>query len=96
MELTKKQAIFLVVICLMANKVQRLPSLISSSIGRHGWLAFLVMGVLDIIFLMVMLRFNKKANNRPTYQICEKAGGKVYAKFIFFLIFLSAFSLISL
>jgi len=85
MELTKKQAIFLIVICLMANKVQRLPSLISSSIGRHGWLAFLVMGILDILFLLVMLNFNKRAKNRTTYQICEKAGGKWYAKLIFFI-----------
>lgn len=83
MELTKKQAIFLILICLIANKMQRLPSLISSNVGRHGWLAFLVMGVLDILFLLLTLSFNKKAKMRTTYEICESAGGKVYAKIIF-------------
>ena len=85
MELTKRQAIFLILICLAANKMQRLPSLISTSIGRHGWLAFLVMGILDILFLILTLSFNKKAKNKTTYEVCEKAGGKFYAKIIFIL-----------
>jgi len=83
MELTKKQAIYLLTICLVANKVQRLPSLISSFVGRHGWLAFLIMGSLDILFLFFALSFNKKAKKRTTYQICEQAGGGLYAKLIF-------------
>ena len=83
MELTKRQAIFLILICLVANKMQRLPSLISSNIGRHGWLAFLVMGILDIVFLIITLSFNKKARGKTTYQICENVGGNIYAKFIF-------------
>lgn len=83
MELTKRQAVFLIIICLVANKMQRLPSLISTNVGRHGWLAFLVMGTLDSLFLLLALRFNKKAKNHTTYQICEKAGGKIYAKIIF-------------
>lgn len=86
MELTKKQAIFIILICLTANKVQRLPSLISSNIGRHGWLAFLVMGALDILFLILTLKFNSKAKNKTTYQICEEAGGKLYAKLVFILL----------
>ena len=86
MELTKKQTIFLLCICLAANKVQRLPSLISTNIARHGWLAFLVMGVLDILFLILTLCFNKKAKNRTTYEICENAGGKVYAKIMFIIL----------
>ena len=86
MELTKRQAIFLILICLAANKMQRLPSLISTSIGRHGWLAFLVMGTLDILFLILTLSFNKKAKNKTTYEVCEKAGGKWYAKIIFIII----------
>jgi len=80
MELTKRQAIFLVIICLMANKVQRLPSLISTAVGRHGWLAFAVMGFIDIVFLIVTLNFNKKAKGLTTYEVCEKAGGKWFAK----------------
>lgn len=86
MELTKRQAIFLIIICLMANKVQRLPSLISTAVGRHGWLAFLTMGLIDIVFLIVTLKFNQKANDQTTYQVCEKAGGKWYAKLIYIML----------
>lgn len=85
MELTKRQALFLITICLTVNKVQRLPSLISSNLGRHGFLFFLLMGCVDILFLLLALWFNKKSNGRTTYQMCENAGGKFFAKLIFIL-----------
>ena len=89
MDLTKRQALFLIIICLSVNKVQRLPSLISTNIGRHGWLVFLIMGFIDVIFLLLALWFNKKAGGCSTYEICEKAGGKLFAKIIclFFVVF---------
>lgn len=86
MELTKRQALFLIVICLMANKVQRLPSLISSSVGRHGWLVFLLMGIVDVIFLLLVLLFNKKTGSDTTYQTCQRTGGKWFAKVIYVLL----------
>ena len=55
MVLTNRQSLFLLVICLMANKVQRLPSLISTSVGRHGWLIYLALGIIDVIFLHTQL-----------------------------------------
>ena len=83
MQVTKRQALFILTLCFLANKVQRLPSLVSANLGRHGWLFFLILGVTDIIFLLFALWFNKLAKNRTTYQICKKATGSVVAKVIF-------------
>ena len=85
MEITKRQALFLMVICLMANKVQRLPSLVASNVGRHGWLVFLGVGVIDVLLLLLALLFNKKCKNQTVYQICENAGGKWFSKIIYVL-----------
>ena len=85
MELTKRQTLFLVIICFLVIKVQRLPSLIATNMGRHGWLVLLVMGVIDVLFLLATLLFNKKAKNLTTYEVCEKAGSKWFAKVVYIL-----------
>lgn len=82
MSITKKQALFLLVISLLVNKVQRLPSLISANIGRHGYLVFLIVGAIDVLFLLLALLFNKQANNKTTYEVCQTAGGNIFAKII--------------
>ena len=41
MELSGRQSIYLLVICSLAIKVQTLPSMIASNLGRFGWLYFL-------------------------------------------------------
>ena len=81
-ELTKRQALFLLVVCFIANKAQRLPSFIATSIGRHGWLVTLILGMLDVVMLFVMLWTNKVANGKTCYDMCKNAGGKWFAKFI--------------
>ena len=85
MELTKRQVLFLLTISFVVIKVQRLPSLIATNVGRHGWLIFLLLGIIDVLFLCLALIFNKYAKNRTTYEICEQAGSKWYAKFIYLL-----------
>ena len=85
MELNKKQAIVLVILCTLSNKVQRLPSLLATNLGRHGWLVFLIMGGIDLLFLIIALWFNYLAKNKTTYEICKNAGGSFFAKAIFVL-----------
>lgn len=79
-ELTKKQAMFLLVICFVANKAQRLPSLISANVGRHGWIVNLILGGIEILFLSLMLFTNKFANGKTCNEMCENVGGKWLAK----------------
>lgn len=80
--LTKRQALYLVTICFLANKTQRLPGLISSTVGRNGWLVILILGLLDVAFLSLTLLVNKINNKRTLYGMCEVAGGKVFASFV--------------
>lgn len=81
MQLTKRQVIFLTTICLLASKVQRLPSLISTPLGRHGYLVFLIMGAIDTLMLMVCLWFNRLAGKgQTTYDLLKSAGGSWLAK----------------
>lgn len=81
-ELTKRQALFLIVICFVANKAQRLPGFIATNIGRHGWLVTLILGMLDALMLCVMLWTNRVSNGKTCYDMCRSAGGKWFAKFI--------------
>lgn len=83
MELTKRQACYLLLICLFASKVQRLPSLIASANGRHGYLVFLILGFIDVLMLLLCLLFNKLANKSTTYLVLQKSGGAWYAKSIY-------------
>ena len=86
MELTKRQTIFILITSLFANKVQRLPSLTASHLGRHGYLFFLVMGLIDTLMLLVCLGFNKLAGHRTsTYILLEKTGSAWFSKPIFIL-----------
>ena len=50
-ELTKRQAMILLIICFVANKAQRLPSFIAANMGRHGWLVTLILGLIDVLML---------------------------------------------
>lgn len=83
-ELTKRQAMFLLIICFVANKAQRLPSFIASNMGRHGWLVTLILGFVDVLVLFVMLWTNRVSRGRTCYDMCKNAGGKWFAKFIVF------------
>ena len=80
--LTKRQVLMLLTICFIANKTQRLPSLIASNMGRNGWLVLVIMGLLDVAFLSITLLVNKMNNGRTCYGMCQRAGGAFFAKFI--------------
>lgn len=85
MALTKRQSLFLLLICFLVIKVQRLPSLIATNVGRHGWLVLLILGGVDVLFLLLVLLFNKKAGDKTTYEVCERVGSKWLAKIIYIL-----------
>lgn len=83
-DLTRFQAVCLLTICFVANKTQRLPSLISANVGRHGWIVNLVLGGIELLMLCLFLFASKFSGGRTCYKLCENAGGKWFAKFIVF------------
>ena len=82
MELSGRQSIYLLVICSLAIKVQTLPSMIASNLGRFGWLYFLILAIIDILFILLALYINKIGNGKTLYEVLSETIGKVGAKFI--------------
>lgn len=93
MSLTKRQACFLILVCLVSNKLQRLPNFIATNVHRNGYFVFLILGTIDILMMCLILITNKRSKHRDVYQICQRAGGNVFAKIIMFM--LSIFFFIS-
>ncbi len=88
--INRHQAIILVIICVLATKLQRLPSIISYSVGRDGWFVLLILGILDLIYLMISLWFFNRHNQTSNlYEVLVKSGGKFFAKL--FLLFLATY-----
>ena len=79
-QLTKRQVLFLIIITTLANKTQRLPSLISAQIGRHGWIVFIVLGLIDTLFVSLALLANKHGKGRTCYDLCKRTCGTFVAK----------------
>lgn len=84
MTISKRQSCFLLFICLIANKLQRLPNFIATNVHRNGYFVFLILGGIDILFMLLALNVNKKSKGRNIYEICNHAGGKFFAKTIMF------------
>lgn len=82
MELTERQSIYLLIICSLATKVQTLPSLIAGDLGRFGWLYFLVLGVIDVLFVLLALYINNMANGKTLYEMLEVTIGRLGAKIV--------------
>lgn len=91
MIISKRQACFLLFICLIANKLQRLPNFIATNVHRNGYFVFLILGAIDVLFMFLALYVNKKSKGRNIYEICNRAGGKVFAKSIMVLLALFFF-----
>lgn len=84
-QLTKRQALFILIICFVANKTQRLPCLISANLGRFGWLVTLLFGMIEVIMLCLFLFTNRLAQGRTCYQLCRQTTGTIGAKIIMIL-----------
>lgn len=96
MELTGRQATFLVIICSLATKMQRLPCLIASDLGRFGYLYFLFLGLIDLLFIFIALWIGKLAGGRTLYEVLEERVSKTVAKIISFILFVYFFAQIIL
>ncbi len=85
-QLTKRQVLFLVIITTLANKTQRLPSLISAQLGRHGWLVFVILGLIDVGFVSLALLANKINKSKTCYELCKQTCGIFIAKVVVFVL----------
>ena len=92
-KLTNKQTIYLLLICLIGTKFQRLPSFLSDIAGKGFWVALLIYMIIDGFFLLLTLRILRLGNGATLYNIIENTIGKVFAKIIFVILGIYFFAL---
>ncbi|MCR5553151.1 MAG: spore germination protein [bacterium] len=85
---SKRQAILIVLIVLIATKFERLPSLISLTLMQDGIILLIVLGILDVLFLGFALNFFNEFNDRgDLYNLASESWGKGGAKVLYFILF---------
>ena len=84
-DITKKQAVYLLLICLIGTKFQRLPSFLSDVAGKGFWIVVFIYLLIDGLFLLLSLKIINLGNGTSLYNMIEKTTGKVFAKTIFVL-----------
>lgn len=81
-EITKKQTIYLLLICLFGTKFQRLPSFLADISGKGFWVVLFIYMLIDGLFLMLAFKIINLGNGATLYQMIEKSAGKIIAKVI--------------
>lgn len=84
--ITKKQAVYLLLICLIGTKFQRLPSFLADISGKSFWVVMFIYLLIDGLFLMLSLKIIDLGNGATLYEVMEKTVGKVFAKVIFIML----------
>ena len=85
-DITKKQAMYLLLICLIGTKFQRLPSFLSDIAGKSFWVVLFIYMLIDGFFLLMTLKVIDLGGGASLYEVLEKTAGKVLSKVIFFVL----------
>ena len=84
--ITRRQAIFLFIICTISSKLQTLPCLLIESSGRGLWAILIFGAIIDAIFLTLTITVNKLCPNLSMFDIIKKIFGKPVAIVVSFLL----------
>lgn len=76
--LTRRQAVILFCFLTIAQKLQRLPAIISSSFGRDGYLAFAVLFMADFLVLLAVLSIYNRLQGQTIFNYIKNHGGKFW------------------
>ncbi len=82
-KISVRQAGILIIICLMANKILLLPSLMFQQIKSDSIFAIILMFSLDLIFLPIFLKLKSLYPNEKLIEIISKKMSKIVAKIIY-------------
>lgn len=77
--ITRRQAIFIFIICTISSKLQTLPCLLVESSGKGLWAILLFGALIDAIFLTLTILVNKLCPNLTMFDIIKKIFGKPIA-----------------
>lgn len=84
--LTRRQAVFLFVICTISSKLQTLPCLLAQETQNNLWIVLLLGMMIDIVFLTLTIVVNRICPNMTIYDLLTKVTGKVIAKIFMFVL----------
>lgn len=76
--LTKRQAIILYALLMIALKLQRLPAIISTEFKRDSYIALACLFLIDFLILFVVLAVYKKLGENNIYDYIEKNAGRFW------------------
>ena len=95
MRINYRQLSIMVFMSFIALKLLALPSLLYKTAGNMGWLANLMLMMIDAIYAFVIIGLMKKSNNKNVYEFLKYILGPLIAKLLIFCL-LVKFSLIVL
>jgi len=81
--ITKKQTIYLLLICLIGTKFQRLPSFLVDISGKDFWMVLFIYLLIDGLFLSITCKIINLGNGATLYELLEKTIGKIFTKILF-------------
>lgn len=88
--ISEKQAIILFAIIIIATKFQRFPSLVAQLFGRDGWLVVLAVGVIELLFLLLLLGSFSRLNKKTIFETFKDRfglGGQIFVGIVLFVYF---------
>ena len=84
MQITKRQATIMFLICLIGTKFQRLPSFLASTAGRDLWVVVFLYLLIDGLFLFFTLKIIEFSRGLTLKELLEKIFGNVFARIVLF------------
>ena len=84
--ITRRQSVFIFIICTISSKLQTLPCLLAEQTQNNLWLVLLFGALIDIVFFALTITINKLCPNLTIFEILSKVFGKVFAKIALFAI----------
>lgn len=76
-QISRRQAILLFLICTISSKLQMLPTLLASDVGRDLWIVLLFGGLVDVVFLFLTILINKLCPTLTIHDLIRQTFGKV-------------------
>ncbi len=81
-KITRRQAIFLFIICTISSKLQTLPCMLAYENQKGLWFVLLFGAIIDIFFIFLTILINKICPNLTMFELLSKIFGKFFAKII--------------
>ena len=86
--INKRQAIFIIFLCALSTKLQRLPNLVCVMAGQDGWIVLLICAILDCLMIWLAIWFFKKHNKlkEGAFVVLKTSMGNFFARFLYFFV----------